>query len=394
MIIVALVLGGCDTQTDATAACLSTSTDDEAVVPIQLAAASGTLEAELRFLTSPTGTLPVVVQVFGAWDDALPAEPVGPNEALAIRFALSGSGGASDLRGPLARSAVAAALAYAHGDTADADGCRVTDRVPDADPSSLILLGLSNGGNLAMATLADHSLAVPEPIAVILWETPVGAQLVNVEHRNASELYTPGGCNLDGSGLHCPFALAGQLNDDELLCFDADGDGGCTEDELARTPVTDPATGRHATSAELVGAALALGPLPASWNTAAESASFWAERDALLAVPAVIPRFPHLAFLLLASETDHVLTGLPDHPHIYALGEALQTAGARWVRLNPGTRWSGQPEENAIDLELRLAETAGWLYAEPAADPLAGPIEAAVNELAARHRSADWVTEW
>ncbi|MSQ01955.1 MAG: hypothetical protein EXR71_08685 [Myxococcales bacterium] len=391
------LLAGCAGEPGTTSACLAPAKDEASVVPIHLKGAPGLLEADLRFPNSRGRPLPVVVQVFGGWDDELPVEEIGPHDALELRFALAGSSWASgeaDVRGPIARSAVAAALAYAHGDTEDDDGCRLTDRVPDAEPSTLILLGLSNGGNLAMATLADATLSLPEPIAVILWETPVGPQLINIEHRNASELYTPGSCNLDGSGLHCPFASAGQLNAEGMLCFDTDGDGGCSEDEAAHTPRSDPATGRLVTSPELLAAAGALGPLPDAWDTAAESATFWAERDALLAVPAVLARFPNLAFLLLASETDHILTGLHDHPHVYALGQTLQDADARWVRVNPGTRWTGQTEENAVGLPLRLGSTAAWLYSEVAEEPLAGPIGAAVNELSTRHRTADWVTEW
>jgi len=168
---------------------------------------------------------------------------------------------------------------------------------------------------------------------------------------------------------------------DGALCFDIDGDAACAADEVARTEAVDPLTGRFATSPELLALARAAGTLPADWDDETESAAFWAARDAALAAPAVVARYPDGAHLLIGSETDHVLTGLGDHPHLYALGQRLQEAGAAWVRLNPGAAWTGLTDENAVGAPLRVGTADAWLLSEDEESPLEHTLDAAVAEL-------------
>jgi hypothetical protein len=66
-----------------------------------------------------------------------------------------------DRRGPLGRAVLGEVLGWIRGDDGDVDGCTLADRVPTAT-GPRVLLGLSNGGNLAMATLADPTLAMLE----------------------------------------------------------------------------------------------------------------------------------------------------------------------------------------------------------------------------------------
>ncbi len=386
---IALLLGlaACTTATEPDVCLGGEVSDGVRVIELVLEAEAGKLPAQLRLPADASmATLPVVTQVFGGWDDALEPQSarLGPGRSVSLRVALAGpewGEGVSDTRGPLARQALAAALRFASGDAEDAAGCTLSRRAPPADVNVQLLLGLSNGGNLVYTTLADADLELGALDGVITWETPIGAQLVNIEHRNSADLYAPGTCDLDTGTLRCPFLLESLVVADGALCFDLDADGACAADEVVRTEAIDPLTGRFATSAELLALARVAGTLPADWDDEAESGAFWAARDAALAVPAVVARYPDVAHLLVGSETDHVLTGLADHPHVYALGQRLQEAGAGWVRLNPGAAWTGLADENAVDAPLRVGTADGWLLSEDDEAPLEHILDAAVAEL-------------
>ncbi len=362
---------------------------------LRLAAEEGTIAAQLVVPHDALEEAPVVVQVFGAWDPAvLPGgEHTTLDRVVTLRVALAdaewGDGG-DDLRGPQGRAAVAAALRYAAGQDHDTEDCAVVDRAPIADPSTRLVFAQSNGGNLVMATLGDTTLDVPEPVGVVLWETPAGAGFVDMEHGNSEALYAEGSCTFGAaSGVSCPFRPGVELLVQNGPCFDVDGDHACTDADVHEHAPTDPSTGLNAGSPTLAEAFVAAGLHP-DWDDTTQSAAFWAERDAARAAPAAIARFPDLPFLLLASETDHVLYGLGDHPHVYGLGEALQTAGARWVRLNPGETWSRLGSENVPNLPLRLSDPTAWLLTEQEENPLSGVATRAVNELVERSRDDNW----
>lgn len=357
-------------------------------VAIELVADPGHIEARLLRPELALGLQPVLVQVFGAWSPEPWSESsdVIPDGAVVVRPALAGGGwgdGLDDRRGPLGRAAVAAALRYAAGVDRDAAGCSLVDRAPAADPDRVVVFGMSNGGNLAFATLADAALEVPEPAGVISWETPAGPAFVNHEFAGDDALYAPGTCALDEEGaVDCPLPSVGFGKGDGVRCFDLDGDGGC-EGETPLSGTIDPASGLHALSPRLLVAAKLAGVTPEDWSTPEDADRFWSERDAARAAEAVVSRFPDLPFLLLASETDHAAPELDDHPHVIGLGEALQRAGAAWVRLNPGREASGLPEEGEANAPLQLVEPEAWLLSEEDESPLRRSVGWALTELLA-----------
>lgn len=297
--------------------------------------------------------------------------------------------GANDLRGPIGRKAVALALRYAAGEIADQHDCKITDRSRAALAENVVLVGLSNGGNLAAATLADASLDLPPVIGWVAWETPAGPQFVNSDHRNDDRLYTPGTCVADASGIVCPYdvtTLAAALSG---YCFDLNGNGRCNEDDLSTSGPLDVETGREWISPQIATLAQNAGLSSSSVADLASSTTFWAERNASLLAPDVVAQYPDLPILLVASEEDHVLTGLSDHPHVFGLGEVLQTAGARWTRLNPGRDWSELEDENPPNAPLTISAASGWLT--PKDGPaLESNLSAAVREISDRTNDDSW----
>jgi acetyl esterase/lipase len=356
---------------------------------VVLEAEEGSLPSRVVRPGGADGALPVVVQVFGAWTSGPlgASSDVVPEGSVVVRPSLADPAwgdGTDDRRGPLGRAAVAAALRYAAGQEADSSGCRIRDRAPEADSDRVVLLGMSNGGNLVMATLADPALDLATPAGVVTWETPAGAAFVNHEFAGADALYAPASCALDALGaVVCPLPDVPFGVDGDSRCFDTNGDGDCEGEEVLHGTL-DPSSDRRVLSPPLLAAALAAGAAAPDWASPEESATFWAERDASVAAVPVVERFPDLGFLLLASETDHAAAELEDHPHVFGFGEALHRAGAAWVRLNPGREFSGFQSENAVNAPLRLAAPVGWLLDEEDESPLRECAGWAVAELAAR----------
>lgn len=355
---------------------------------IELEADVGRIEARVLRPSVALAGQPVMVQVFGAWSAEPQSESSGvvPEGVVVVRPALAGADwgdGLDDRRGPLGRAAVAAALRYAAGVDHDAAGCRLVDRAPAADPDRVVLFGMSNGGNVAFATLADAALDVPEPVGMLTWETPAGPQFVNHEFAGDDALYAAGSCELDEhAAIQCALPSVGFGQSSGVRCFDLDGDGAC-EGETPLVGTIDPASELRALSPRLLAAAEVAGVGALGWATPEDSERFWSERDAALASAAVVSRFPGLPFMILASETDHAIPELEDHPHVFGLGEALQRAGAAWVRLNPGSAASGLGDENEANATLSLAAGKGWLLPDEDESPLSESVRWAVNELVA-----------
>lgn len=343
---------------------------------------------------------PVVVVLHGGWnqegtplDDDSARPEVGEGlVALHMDFPGNGrSGGENDRRGAGTRAAVAAVMRYAAGGVLDAGGCSIQDRVRRAELDTLYLMGLSNGGNLAAAVLADEGLELPEVSGLVTWETPVGPVFANVELGGEVTVYDPGSCSLDlEAGVSCAFPADQLARGGSDLCFDQDGDDSCTGADIVIKGTEDPISGLRMLSPGLRQAAEDRGLSLPAYADVATTDAWWRERDATRQVEAMFARWPSLPVLLVASEEDHVLPW-SDHPHIYAWGEALQAAGAPWTRLNPGDEWLvDNAYPNDPDMPLALAAPGGHLLTEEEEDPLEMALAAAVRELHHRVTDGDW----
>ncbi|MFZ5478391.1 MAG: alpha/beta hydrolase family protein [Myxococcota bacterium] len=338
---------------------------------------------------------PVSVVVHGGWEDGgaflgpdLVALDLSPGLA-SVHLDLPGGGestGTSDRRGPTARSAVATALRYAAGLAGDLDGCTIEGRVPAADPADVHVVGLSNGGNLAAATLADPDLDVPAVRGLVFWETPAGSPFATVAHGNDPTVYEPGACALDEDSVaRCDYPLESLVADAARVCFDLDGDAACGDADVEQHGVVDPGTARRMLDPAIAAELEARGSLPADVAGAEAAEAWWAERDAARAAPALVAAHPDLPVILVASEEDHVLAHA-DHPHVYALGEALQRAGVAWSRLNPGVDHlpAVGERENDPNASMSLSDPDLGLLTEDAENPLGAALSAAVLELSER----------
>ena len=106
----------------------------------------------------------------------------------------------------------------------------------------------------------------------------------------------------------------------------------------------------------------------------------------------MIAAWPDLPVLLLGSDEDHVQSAA-DHPQIHGWGEALQSSGAAWTRLNPGRRWLPiLAGENAPNAPMSLQGDGLRLLTEEEEVQLEDVLAASVLELSDRTRSGDWTS--
>lgn len=409
--VAALLLGGCRAGAEADDVCAAERRADPIdadvwTVGVQVPLDDGgSVHVDARWpIDAPDAPWPVALLLHGAWNPLgtpLEKSSMRPDVTAGIvglHLDLPGNGrtdGDNDRRGAASRAAVATALRWASGEVRDLGGCTLSERVPAADPDDLHVVGTSNGGNLAVATLADTTLGAPPVAGLVLWETPAGPQFANVELGVDPTVYTPGSCTFAAAtGITCAIPAdrlyAGTVDGEPVLCFDEDADGACAAGDVLVRGVLDLQTGVTMVSPTLAAAAEARGVLPEGFSGADAAAAWWAERDAARLATALVEARPDLPVLLVASEVDHVQS-LSDHPHVFGLGEAFQAAGATWTRLNPGRAWlPANTDENSPNAPLSLADPHGNLLPEAAEDPAPRMIAAAVTELADRRSSGDW----
>ena len=366
--------------------------------PVTLDAALGTVDAQLRWPADVEGSWPGVVIVPGGFDPyVLPVRQGTPmlnngEGVVSIHVDLAGPGwgdGSDDHRGPLARSAVAAAAAFLSGRDADAEGRWVDDLATGIRTDRIVLAGHSNGGNLAVATLADPDLDLTGVVGLVTFETPAGAQFVNVEHGGMGLSYVPGTCTAGTAGIDCPFSTdQAALSTEGEVCVDVDADQLCTENENTVGGSLDPATSKRALSPRLRGMADAEGLAVDGYDTIDEAAAFWAERDAAQGVAAMAAHRP-VPTVVIGTEEDHVLLGLDDHPHVFGLYEILVRNGIP-VRLNPGAAWTGLGNENPPGAPWSLANPTGWLVPESPDLTLQDLLTSAATELCTLADDGGW----
>jgi acetyl esterase/lipase len=346
---------------------------------------------------------PVAVVLPGGWAGTdIPAGADGTTVAAAdglvvVHLDLPGAGasdGENDRRGASQRAGVATVMRYAAGLSEDPDGCTIAGRTAGGDPDDLYLVGTSNGGNLAAAVLADPGLDLPPVNGAVFWETPASPQFATVEFGIDPNVYQAGSCALDDdSRIRCGIPT-GLLHADDgapsKVCFDTSGDGTCGAGDVTIHGVEDLVSGDLMLDPDLLADLSAAGFTLHGFAGQAAATEWWAQRDAALAAPAVIAAHPELPIILVGSEEDHVLP-LSDHPHVFGLGEALQQAGARWTRLNPGSTWlPDNTEENEPNMPLTIADHEGNLLPEDVESPLLVTLAASVKELSSRTREGAW----
>ncbi len=366
---------------------------------------------------------PILVRVPGGWNAGdLGSEEPSPEMEFGyviVNYLLPGgeqdgvaSGGEYDYRGPNCILATRDILQYAAGQIPDADGQLITDRVPHAWLENLGIEGGSNGGNLALQTLAEVGDELPPVAWVVFWESPIGDQY-QAKELNDNPYYVPGTClattcpwpgmeaaigfdpsaPTDGNEWdESPFEVQGKI------FLDGDGDGvwDIGEKELLWNPGPriDPAQILLYPSAELSDSIELSGvfddvPPPPWLAPPAVVADYWPMVDGSLRIAEAQANFPDVMIIHLGTVNDHA-QDQPDYPHARSHVLGWITAGHSFIRLNPDAAYlahlTGEDESSFPDNDAN--EPIPWpgtdqLMIPDVADHMAGP--AGVLELSDRY---------
>ncbi len=288
------------------------------------------------------------------------------------------SGGTYDYRGPACAAALRDILRYAAGDLADAEGLRLTDRLPFINTDNLGIYAKGNGGNTVIVTLAEHAEALPEIDWFLAWESPIGDQYATGE-LNSNPFYRAGTCDLTTcpwpgltDSLRFDYAAETRATDFEnaagphpgLFYLDGDDDGVADETELrflTMVPGPDPngdGVLLHP-SVELRDSITQVRDLlfedrpdPVWLASGAETAEFWRSRDGSGRIPEAHAAFPNLLVMHLGTLFDHALNA-SDYPHARSHVNGWLQANHGWVRMNPDAAYmahqTGQDEDGYVD---------------------------------------------
>ena len=372
---------------------------------------------------------PVIVEVHGGWSAGkISASGSSSDESehgyVRIELMLPGgdfgdvkSGGEYDVRGPNSIQALADVLRYASGDLVDMSGELITDRVPFALTDQIGILGASNGGNLALATLAEHGDTLSNVRWFAAWESPIGDQYAAID-LNDNPFYTPGTCtattcptpglanalswlplgttssvNFDTGNWSFPGAVAAKSADGTLLKVFDKFPAAVSEDGIGVKLYPTVEFGEA-----LRDAALTLFPPlgnPPPWLVmdATEIAEYWSYRDGAIRIPEVHTLFPELLVIHVGTVIDHVQTQ-PDYPHVTSHVQAWLDVDHDFIRVNADAEYlsavSGLPAghfpDNDANQPVPYPGTNALMLAEKYGGMPAGVFanQAAMLELADR----------
>lgn len=381
--------------------------------------------------------LPVVVTInggekateIGTPDSEIPTEYPG---IVQIRVALPGggkdpwvSGGEDDRRGAGSAQALGDVLAFALGQGTTVDGWTL-DQLLDqrTDPGAVGLFGLSNGGNLALASLVDRS-DLESTCWVGTWGTPIDSHYAtpimgdqvndpddevdaNGDGVTWNDMvdpdYVPWTCDLE----RCPGSyrdlrwnghyLWGDRDGDGILgdgagLLDLDGNGMRDADEDMDYHWYTAADGRQVYALPTLQAAIDAGILPEPWPgdllyTMEEAEAFWAQRRGVL----FIPRLPEgIRAMITSSSRGHLHAAL-DQPDQWVTYRLYQQAG-HWVRLNADAsylqalRGGGTAPERAANVAIAQTDLPTDM---PGTEWESAVIPAGVLEMADRCHLGVW----
>ncbi len=347
------------------------------------------------------------------------------------RFENRISAGTYDHRGINSIKALRDVILFAAGQKQDSQG-RTIEKLLKVRPLSenLGLLTLSNGGSIAVATLALYGEGLTQVKYMIDWENPSNGQVVTTDPGPGANIDCPPTQGRPNLGARQRFAnpyyrgfgsivlemdysrIAYETNSDRLF-FDGNKNGkldtitdsnGCRSTDTNRNakldtdedyvysplPYSGPGEKKHY-SLEVIRAARdtkLFSAWPATIDTPDESDKFWEIRDAARLYDGLAQKRPDLKLMILASVEDHVQTVL-GKPHIRQPFEACMR-NKMWVKLNPtpsqvtkiDARWQSRTDLPNNAINGAPADWNNYAYAYPESIPDAIFYAAAVREMA------------
>lgn len=374
----------------------------------------------------PEGAPVVVVAPAGEGPNGLEFSTHAAQSGFAeVRFAFPGggkpgfsSGGVYDYRGLLSQQALRDVLLFAAGKTKDVAGRSISKLVPVPLANKNVgLIGWSNGGNIAVITLAKFASQLPFVGYLVFYESPLGSMfyppmlggaqdlIPNRHYRQGSA--ATGQCFVDyrrlayqATGRKNPNShkKLGQPEIEGIVFFDENSNKQWDEElEFALPYSCDVGLEKQIYPPNVTVALQRSGLFKDKWPetiaTLEESEAYFHERDGSLFVRDLAKAMPNLYVCVVGTRLDH-LQRQPDHPHITLNYNAWLTNKMKFVRLNADPSYvgavSGMNAANFADNKPGASVDAAELDAHLEPEGLVPDylyVNAAVAELADRKRS-------
>ena len=269
-------------------------------------------------------------------------------------------GGPYDFRGPQSLMAARDVILFALGEFNDIYGNSLADIVAPIVPLHMNagLIGYSNGGNTNICVTGIHGQTISDLAWILNWEAPVGDGMPQAEAGSkecglrplnplTNPAYNPDTGEWDLSSLkYDPYIRIPILDDINTyvtggLYFDINRDGLVDPgSDFIPYPLVFEMEGcyksfysvrlrRKAHEDKLFPEAA-----PNHIQTLRDTEAFWDVRNGEYWIASTLQKIPHLMFMVVGSEIDHVQRAL-DHPHVLLQYEAFRAKEALFVRLNP-----------------------------------------------------------
>lgn len=283
-----------------------------------------------------------------------------------IRFAFPGGGGRGlkssgthDYRGKDSQKALRDILLFALGKIPDFQNRTIQELLPiKVTDKNVGIVGWSNGGNIALVSMAKYAHDLDSISWIAFYESPLGALffppslggvddlVINRHYREGSA--ATGTCLIDfrkltwdNDTMRHP-GVHKKLGEPELpgvLYFDDNDNKHWDEpSEFAFNYCLDKELEKQIYAPEVTLALERLKVFGNNWPdtvaSLAESESYFQERDGSACIADVCEKYPKLLVSIFGSQVDH-LQRQADHPHILLQYNSWLDNGVHWVRLNP-----------------------------------------------------------
>ncbi|MBT4416516.1 hypothetical protein HOC80_00255 [archaeon] len=379
---------------------------------------------------------PITIYVPGGYEEKDLKNDVRAQDMLVISFLFPGvtesstgkeSEGTYDFRGDNCIKALRDVILYAAGELEDSNGQTITEVVEqDILTDNIGTIGVSNGGNLPVATAALYGDEIKNHLDYIIqWETPIASQvatrdlgeiilepLLENPSPKRGKFFNPRYMGYGKKSIEVNYDdLAYDSNSLFPVFHDGNGDGEYTTIDTTNGPSPDlnqdedvstdedfpldfyPGLvknfySRPVTHALLDNGVLTLANWPSDIGTPDEADAYWDLREAVYLYEDALDNIPDLEGMFLASEEDLVQS----NPYKSHIRMALDGWDNNWFKINPSQDYILEVEDTNEFIPDLEANTAPSDWTDTKTYCISEDIDDETYQIAAMHQMAD--REW
>ncbi len=379
---------------------------------------------------------PIAIYVAGGYEEKDLKNDAPAQDMLVISFLFPGvsesstgrsSQGTYDFRGDNCIKALRDIILYAGGELKDSNGQTITEVVEiNILTDNIGTIGVSNGGNLPIATAAVYGDEIKNHLDYIIqWETPVASQvatrdlgeiilepLLENPSPKRGEFFNPRYSGYGTKQIEVNYDdLAYDPNSLFPIFHDGNGDGEYTTTDTSNGPspdlnqdgelttdedfpldfypgLTKDVYSRPVTHALLDNGVLTLANWPSNIATPDQADAYWNLRESVYLYDDALDNIPGLEGMFLASIEDHVQS----NPYKSHIRMALDGWDSSWFKINPTPEYILEVEDTNGFIPDLEANTAPDDWTDTRSYCISESIDDDTYQVAAMHQMAD--REW